>query len=124
MSEDQSGQTLASTAADFKSRSTAKRRSASVASSIVQNRILCVVAYNCNHDHSKFSQLIPIELSIANFSKCNVPNIALSILAAIEKRLSQLSMGPPDLSRYYLRYARCGTQVHHRERLETEIAKS
>ena len=95
-----------------------------MASSIVQSRMLCVIAFNCNHDHSKFSQLIPVELSVVNLSKCNVPNLSLSILAAIEKRLNQLSMGPPDLSRYYLRYARCGTQVHHYERLEAEIAKA
>ncbi len=59
---------------------------------IVRDTMLVVVAFNCNHDHTKWSQLIPLSVTFKNLDTSNVPNIAYHVLMHIEKFIIRKSL--------------------------------
>ncbi len=62
---------------------------------IQRDQILVVVAFNCNHDHTKFSLLIPINLQFKNLDRANVTeNMTRYMTSHLEKFIAQKKLYP------------------------------
>ncbi len=58
----------------------------------MKESMLVIIAYNCNHDHSKFSHLIPITVTFKDLDSSNLPNFSESVLLKIEKFITRKNL--------------------------------
>lgn len=83
---------------------------------MAKDSILVVVAYNCNHDHTKFSHMIPLTVTFRNLETCNLPDFSQHCLLKIEnfigRNILQASeLGQIDFTKFFMHFASDGSVI-------------